>query len=177
MIYYLITSHFRKYFALIVFFFIISCGGWNPADVKDVPVNEGDRVKKNMEEGRGFQLFEKKTQGGVFQFASSNPLWRASLEIVDFIPLSSASYSGGLIVTDWYSQAGPNDESIKITVRFLSNQIRSDALSISVYKKKCKAYENCETINGGGSINQEIKLAILKRATQLEKSDFAKKKN
>ena len=175
MIYYLITSHFRKYFTLIVFFFIISCGGWNPADVKDVPVNEGDRVKKNMEEGRGFQLFDKKKQGGVFQFASSNPLWRASLEIVDFIPLSSASYSGGLIVTDWYSQENDNDESIKITIRFLSNEIRPDSINVLIYKKNCKSYENCQTLNGDDEVKNELKLAILKRATLIEAANLAKK--
>jgi hypothetical protein len=171
---------FNKFkYALLILIFLNSCSAlkYKQSNVKDNPVNEAERVAKNMEEGKGFKLFDDKKKGGVFQFASSNPLWRASIEVLDFIPLTNASYSGGIIITDWYSQAGPNDESIKITVRFLSNQIRSDALSISVYKKKCKAYENCETINGDGTINQEIKLAILKRATQLKKSDFAKKKN
>lgn len=170
---------FNKFkYALLILIFLNSCGAlkYKRADVKDVPVNEAERVAKNMETGKGFKLFDDKAKGGVFQFASSNPLWRASIDVLDFLPLTNASYSGGIIITDWYSQTGSSDESIKITIRFLSNEIRSDAISVSVYKKKCKAYESCETINGDGTINQEIKLAILKKATQLEKSDFAKKK-
>jgi hypothetical protein len=174
--YYLITSQFRKYFSLIIFIFIVSCSGiWDPADVKDVPVNEAERVKKNMEEGKGFKLFDKKETGGVFQFASSNPLWRASLEIVDFIPLSSASYSGGLIVTDWYSQENETEESIKITIRFLSNEIRPDSIDVLIYKKNCKSYENCQTLTGDDEVKNELKLAILKKATLLEAADLAKK--
>lgn len=170
---------FNKFkYAFLILIFLNSCSAlkFKRSDVKDNPVNEADRVAKNMETGKGFKLFDDKTKGGVFQFASSNPLWRASIEVLDFLPLTNASYSGGIIITDWYSQAGSSNESIKITIKFLSNEIRSDAIGVSVYKKKCKAYESCETINGDGTINQEIKLAILKKATQLEKSDFAKKK-
>jgi hypothetical protein len=68
--------------------------------------------------------------------ATSNPMWRASLEILDFLPLTTVDYSGGIIITDWYSDNGNND-SIKITVRFLSNEIRSDNLKIIVHKKNC----------------------------------------
>ena len=157
---------------IISVFGLNSCNG---ADARKVSPDPRERVKKNMEEGRGFQLFEKKTQGGVFQFASSNPLWRASLEIVDFIPLSSASYSGGLIVTDWYSQENDNDESIKITIRFLSNEIRPDSINVLIYKKNCKSYENCQTLNGDDEVKNELKLAILKRATLIEAANLAKK--
>ena len=64
-------------------------------------------------------------------------MWRASLETLDFLPLTTVDYSGGMIITDWYSENNNNNESIKITVRFLSNEIRSDSLKLIVHKKNC----------------------------------------
>ena len=129
-----------------------------------------------METGRGFKLFGGGEKGGVFQFASSNPLWRASLDILDFIPLSNVSYSGGIIITDWYSENNDKNESIKIIIKFLSNEIRPDAIDILVYKKNCKSFENCQSFQIKNAINQELKLSILKKASLIEKSDLAKKK-
>ena len=103
-------------FFFLILFFLTSCGKiWDPADARKVPTNAKDRVAKNIEEGRGFKLLGKK-QGGTFQFASSNPLWRASLDVLDFLPLTNASYSGGVIITDWYSDDNleKKNESIKI---------------------------------------------------------------
>tara|TARA_B100000795_G_C22784036_1_gene433694 strand:- start:80 stop:616 length:537 start_codon:yes stop_codon:yes gene_type:complete len=163
---------------IIILFSLNSCGGGllRPADVKDVPVNEADRVEKNMETGRGFKLFGGEDKGGVFQFASSNPLWRASLDILDFIPLTNVSYSGGIIITDWYSENNDKNESIKIIIKFLSNEIRPDAIDILVYKKNCKSFENCQSFQIKNAINQELKLSILKKASLIEKLDLAKKK-
>ena len=82
------------------------------------------RVEKNIQEGRGMRLFggdDKK--GGTFDFASSNELWRASLDTIDFMPLASVNYGGGIIITDWYSD-GSSDEAIKISIRFLTNEVR-----------------------------------------------------
>jgi hypothetical protein len=163
---------------IIILFSLNSCGGGllRPADVKDVPINEADRVEKNMETGRGFKLFGGEDKGGVFQFASSNPLWRASLDILDFIPLTNVSYSGGIIITDWYSENNDKNESIKIIIKFLSNEIRPDAIDILVYKKNCKSFENCQSFQIKNAINQELKLSILKKASLIEKLDLAKKK-
>ena len=49
----------------------------------------------------------------TYQFSSSNPMWRASLEILDFLPLTTVDYSGGIIITDWYGEENEND-AIKI---------------------------------------------------------------
>ena len=167
-----------RYLLILVLLVLNSCGGgfFKPADVKDVPVNEKDRVKKNMAEGKGIKLFGGGNKGGDFQFASSNPMWRASLDVLDFIPLTNASYSGGLIITDWYSELTDKNESIKITIKFLSNEIRPDALEILVFKKNCKSFENCQTFKSNSNINKELKLAILKKASQIEKSKLANKK-
>ena len=102
-----------------------SCGGKLPgADAKKYPPNPKERVKNNLEQGKGFRLDTalKGGRGGDFEFASSNELWRASLDVIDFMPLTSANYSGGIIITDWYSEQNEN-ESIKITIRFLSNEV------------------------------------------------------
>ena len=113
-------------------------------------------------------------KGGTFDFASSNELWRASLDTIDFMPLASANYSGGIIITDWYSDETNSNESIKITIRFLTNEIRSDALDIKIFKKDCDANQNCSMYEEQGEINLEIKKSILKKAALYEKE---KKKN
>ena len=120
---------------------------------KDVPVNVKDRVKKNQEEGKGFTLVVYGKSGGTFQFASSNPLWRASLDILDFMPITNASYSGGIIITDWYDE-NDSQNSIKITVKFLSNEIRPDGLQVIVYKK------NCKSLRAANQIKKMVKLIV-----------------
>jgi len=147
-----ISNSFIKSFLLILILFTMnSCIKFKNAPVKDFPVNVNDRVKKNLEEGKGIRIFGGNKNGGTFQFASANPLWRASLDILDFVPITNASYSGGILITDWYDDKEKN-EAIKITVRFLSNEIRSDAIDVIVYKKNCKAFENCQTNNLNSSI-------------------------
>ena len=130
-------------FLTLIPLFLYSCNGKIPgADARKFPANPEERVKKNLEEGRGFtlnnDLFES-GKGGVFEFASANELWRASLDIIDFMPLSSVNYSGGVIITDWYSSDQSSNESIKISIRFLTNEIRSDALKIKVFNRNCEA--------------------------------------
>ena len=151
-----------------------SCGLYKRSDVKDNPVNVQDRVKKNIQEGRGVRFGKGATRGGDFDFASSNPLWRASIEIFDFVPLTNASYSGGIIITDWFSAENKNLENtreLKITVKFLTNEIRADAVDVSVFEKIC-VIEKCETNKVKSKLEKEIKLAILKKATLMEKEGF-----
>ena len=152
------------------------CAGFNQTDARKFPPNPELRVKKNLEEGRGFRLSEEfgKTRGGVFEFASSNELWRASLDVIDFMPLSSVNYSGGIIVTDWYSENNSPNESIKISIRFLTNEIRSDALDIKVFYKKCKDILNCKIVEKSGSLVTELKKKILGKATEYKKENTKK---
>ena len=103
----------------------------------EVPINVKDRVKKNIEEGKGFRLMGGNKKGGTFDFASSNELWRATLDTIDFMPLVSANYSGGIIITDWYNDASSSGQSVKISVRFLTNEVRSDALDVKIFTKNC----------------------------------------
>ena len=145
-----------------------SCGSKLPgADARKYPTDPELRVKQNLSEGRGFRLSENflgNSRGGVFEFASSNELWRASLDTIDFMPLASVNYSGGIIITDWYSTDQTSNESIKISIRFLTNEIRSDALDIKVFNKKCLTQSNCVISEKQGNINTELKIKILKTA-------------
>ncbi len=158
-------------FLIFVLIILNSCGIYRPVDSREIPVNEAERVKKNIEEGRGIRLGNGSKKGGDFQFASSNPMWRASLETLDFLPLANADYSGGIIISDWYSPDENKNESIKITVRFLSNEIRPDGIEVIIFRKNCKIYENCKVINSSSNIGNEIKLAIIKRAVEIERVD------
>ena len=150
--------------------FLNSCGGKLPgADARKYPPNPEARVKKNIEEGRGFRLSDVgKNKGGTFEFASSNELWRASLDTIDFMPLASVNYSGGIIITDWYS-SNVDNESIKISIRFLTNEVRSDALDIKVFNRKCNVQFNCVITEKSGNLVSELTNKILKTAAVYQK--------
>ena len=173
------THYLKVVFILILSGLLLSgCNGKLGGDARKFPDDPKLRVKKNMEEGRGFRVNDafKSTRGGVFEFASSNELWRASLDIIDFMPLTSVNYSGGIIITDWYSTDQSSNESIKISIRFLSNEIRADALDIKVFNKKCLTQTNCVISEKTGNITIELKQKILKTAAIYEKEKKDKKK-
>ena len=165
--------------AIIIFNFLYSCGIYRPSDARKVSPNSKERVKKNLEEGRGMSI-NKMLKGGSggtnYQFASSNPMWRATLEILDFLPLANVDYSGGIVTTDWYNEGTSLDESIKITVRFLTNEIRSDGIRIIVHKKRCNVEQSCKISKITSAIEQELKVAILKKAILFEKEYNKNKK-
>ena len=151
-----------------------SCGIYRKTDTREIPTNANDRIVKNVKEGKGFKIGNIGNRGsGNFQFASSNPLWRASLEKLDFAPLNNVDYAGGIIVTDWFGGENSNEE-IKITIRFLTNEIRSDAINVIIHKKVCSTQNNCKTIKIDNELNGEIKFEILKKAAQIKNSDVAK---
>ena len=159
--------------------FTAGCNGKFPgADARKVSADPAERVKKNLEEGRGITLNEVfgSQQGGKFDFASSNELWRASLDVIDFMPLTSVNYSGGIIITDWYSDSNNPSESIKISIRFLTNEIRSDALDIKVFNRKClDSLINCKITVTNKVLANEINKEILKKAAIYEKENLLKK--
>ncbi len=144
-----------------------SCGG---ADARKVSPDPAKRVQKNLEEGKGFRLMDAvgKEKSGDFSFASANELWRASLDTIDFMPLASVNYSGGIIVTDWYSD-GNTDEALKISIRFLTNEVRSDALDIKIFYKKCRDIINCKITEKTGTLVTELKKKILSKAAVYKK--------
>ena len=163
---------------IVVVGFLSSCGIYKPVDARKVSPNADQRVKKNLEEGKGFTIMgafggSDKTS---YQFASSNPMWRATLEILDFLPLTNVDYSGGIITTDWYNEGTSSAESIKITVRFLTNEIRADGLKIIVHKKYCSVQQQCKVKKISSVLENELRVAILKKAVIFEKDSKGKKK-
>ncbi len=154
-----------------------SCGGFKKVDQRERPTNPEERRRQAVNEGRGTginDLFNKRRSTN-FEFSSSNPMWRASLETLDFLPLMTVDYSGGVIISDWYSE-GSSNEAIKLTIRFLSNEVRSDSLKIIVHKKICDKNLNCRTIvSQSNLIKDELRSTILRKAALLEKSSKKKK--
>ena len=158
-------------FLLLLLVKLNSCGIYRPVSAKDYPPEPEKRVQKNLQEGKGFTIMGSmnKNKSGDFDFATSNEMWRASLDILDFMPLTSADYGGGLIITDWYSDQGNSNDSIKISIRFLSNEIRADALKIKVFSKQCEITANCKISQSNPKIENELKVAILKKAAKYKK--------
>ena len=173
--------------SLILSFSLSSCGMGKklkdlhkPVDLRKEPLDPDARAQRNIEEGRGITLGNLgKTKNTTYEFSTSNPMWRASLEVLDFIPLSTVDYSGGIIITDWYSDSSQNNtESLKISVRFLSNELRSDSLKIIVHKKNCANTDNCKIVllPNSSKIKSELLSVILNKAALMEKTSKEKKK-
>ena len=170
-----------KFLTFVIFTSILlnSCGFYKRSDIKDNPVNVDERVKKNVQEGRGFRFGQGATRGGDFDFASSNPLWRSAVEVLDFVPLTNASYSGGIIITEWFSSENNSETTnreLKLTIQFVSNEIRADAIKVLVFEKIC-LQNNCKTKKIKSKLEGELKLAILKKAALFERDDFKKYKD
>lgn len=170
-----------NYFKIISIFsiiiFIAGCGS-KFGDARKTPTNALERARKNVEQGRGAGLGDLLGRGGntSYEFSSSNPMWRASLETLDFLPLNTVDYSGGMIISDWYSDNSSND-SLKITIRFLSNEVRSDSLKIIVHQKNCTANQNCRVkLMESSTIINELRSTIVRKAAVLEKEAKTKKK-
>ena len=166
------TKIMPKLLFLLLFLIYTSlngCGLYKKVDARKVSPNVNERAETNIKEGKGYKIFDAKRNimgGGAFQFANSNGLWRASLDVIDFMPLSSVNYSGGIIITDWYSENNNPNESIKISIRFLTNEIRSDALDIKIFNRKCEnSTFNCKFTDSSDVLVAELKKEILKKAT------------
>ena len=156
-----------------------ACEAIKPKKVsaKDFPPDPRKRVQKNIEDGKGFRIMGGSKTGTNYEFASSNPLWRATLDTLDFMPLATANYSGGIVITDWYSESNSPTESVKISVRFLTNEIRSDALDINIFLKKCSQnLTNCSISKNNNDLVADLNLNILKKATKYQKETIDKNK-
>ena len=166
------------YFLILIF--LKACNGKIPgADARKIPYDPNERVKRNLEEGKGFRIddaFGNKGGSGNFDFATANELWRASLDTIDFMPIATANYSGGILITDWYSDNDNLNESIKISIRFLTNEVRSDAIDIKIFYKICENVVNCKITQQSGNLKAELTKEILKKAavyaSQTQEKEF-----
>ncbi len=175
-----ITKYLEKMKQFSLFILILTltsgCLKWDPPDLRKVPGNAKEKREANMKEGKGFRInnvLKGNTGTGSFEFASSNEMWRASLELLDFTPLQNVDYSGGIIVTDWFTEDNSKD-SIKITIRFLSNEIRADGIKVIIHKKICKKIDECKIMTLESTLSQEIKLAILRKAAKIKEDEIIK---
>ncbi len=161
---------FLSFFVLLIL--LNSCGGWNPQSSRDQPVSGPERARKNVEEGKGVSL--KGFVGGRdgktnYEFSTSNPMWRAAFDVIDFMPLTTVDYSGGTIITDWYSDDRAPNESLKFTIRFLSSEIRADSVKVIIHRKICGQKENCTIKKISSKLEGEIRTAIVKKAALMDK--------
>ena len=170
-------STFTKIFLITIFIFQVGCSKNSELD-QNRPLSAKEKRKQNIAEGKGASLGSilGKARGGTsYEFSSSNPMWRASLETLDFLPLTTVDYSGGIIITDWYSDNSSINESIKITIRFLSNEIRSDSVKIIIHKKTCKNLNCVTSASPSNLIRDELRATILRKASLFEKDKKNKK--
>ena len=171
-------TFFQLFYIILVSMFLNQCGIYKKSDARKIPTNANDRVQKNLEEGRRIKFGNiGKGGSGKFEFASSNEMWRATIDILDFVPLNNVDYGGGIVITDWYNEQNEDNSAIKIMVQFLSNDVRADGIKITVYNKTCKiknGSNNCSTNINDSGIGQELKLAILKKASKLKNESDTK---
>lgn len=97
-----------------------------------------------------------KNTSNTFEFSTSNVLWRATLNNLSFLPLVNADYSGGIIIYDWFSEKTDN-QSIKISVRFLSNELKSSSIVVAGHKKVCDDMGKCFIEKLDNKFTNEIK--------------------
>jgi len=164
---------------ILIFITLTACGVYEKVDQREMPDGAQAKARKNIEEGKGVSIggLGKGLRKTTYEFSTSNPMWRASLETLDFLPLTTVDYSGGIIITDWYSDSNSAKESIKISLRFLANEIRSESLKVIVHQKTCSANLNCRvTLLPNTKIKEELHATILRKAALLEKESKKKKK-
>lgn len=168
-------------FLLIYLILLPACNIYKRSDIKDNPVEVNKRVANNIKEGKGirFGKLGGGNSGGTFDFASSNSMWQATLETLEFVTFTNASYSGGIIITDWFNDNSGKDNlrDLKITIRFLSNEVRADGLKIDIHERICskKDSNSCKINKIDTNISSELKIAILKRAASIENNITTKK--
>jgi Domain of unknown function (DUF3576). len=171
-------SLFTKFILIVMSsVLLISCGGWDPQSARKVPVKGPERAAKNVKEGKGVSLRDFTKRGTTtYEFSTSNPMWRAAFDVIDFMPLVTVDYSGGTIITDWYTDNRAPNESLKFTIRFLSSELRADSIKIIIHKKVCAEKSNCVIKKISSKLEDEIRTAIVKRAATFEKDMKENKK-
>jgi|TARA_B100001093_G_scaffold452586_1_gene460726 hypothetical protein len=173
----------KLFSSFLILSLLFSCGGFKKVDTRKVPTNAQERAKINVAEGRGVSIkgiLDRTKGSNNYEFSTANPMWRATLEILDFLPMTTVDYSGGMIITDWYADTSSSnkiEDSIKISIRFLSNEVRSDSLKVIIHKKICNTTSSCTVkILNNSTISEEIRTSIIKKAALLEKQAKNKKK-
>jgi len=166
-------------FLFLLFLFTNNCAKTDPVTGEKILIEPNSKIKAEnaAKDGKGiFGDIGGKKSATVFDFATSNVLWRASLKSLEFMPLINADYSGGVIVYDWYSENLNSNEQIKVSVRFVNNEVRSDSIEVLIHKKVCDTNNKCITTRMDKNFTSEIKDKILTSARQM-RIEESKKEN
>ena len=159
----------QSLFLILIFFLVQSCSKTDPVTGERILIEPNPQKRAEAARDASGGIFGNINRPGNNQttvnFATTNVLWKASLKTLDFIPLQSVDYAGGILITDWYSDEKGGGDFIKITVRFLDNELRSNSLNVITHKKICsKGNDNCSVIKLGENFNDEIKDSIIQTA-------------
>jgi hypothetical protein len=165
---------------IVVFFAVFGCSSkTDPTTGEKILIdpNPNNKAREFVEKGGGiFGNIGKDKSNTNYDFATSNILWRATIKSLDFMPMINADYSGGMIIYDWYSENINSNEQIKIQVRFLSSELRSESIQIIAHKKICAENEKCKTSKADEKFSSQIKESILTSARILRIEEAKKEK-
>jgi len=174
------NNNFFKVLLIIYIFLLNSCSKPDPVTGKTevIEPNPYKRAQQFAEKGGGIfgDINKVGRSSGNFEFSTSNVLWRATLKNLEFLPLLNADYGGGIIIYDWYSQSNNPNEQIKISVQFLSNELRSDSVKIIAHKKICDNFNKCSNVSSDQKFAETIKDSIVASARTLKIEEAKKEK-
>jgi len=163
----------------LLFLITSNCAKIDPVTGEKILIEPNTKIKAENAAKNGNGIFGEiggKKSATVFDFATSNILWRATLKSLEFMPLINADYSGGVIVYDWYGENLNSNEQVKVSVRFMNNEVRSDSIEVLIHKKVCDTNNKCNTTKMDRNFTSEIKDKILVSA-RLMKIEESKKEN
>jgi len=173
-----------KKLQLIIFLFIIlvifsACAKTDPVTGEKVLIETDPNKKAREAADKGGGFIGNISRDGnrsspIVDFANSNVLWRATLKTLEFLPLSNTDYTGGVISYDWYSENG--NEEIKVTVRFLSNELKSDSIQIISHKRTCTNLNSCTVKKTDEYLANEIRDTIIASARKMKIEEAKKEK-
>lgn len=119
---------------------------------------------------------ENDDNSGTTGIGVNSFLWRASLDTISFMPLASADPFGGTIITDWYSPAETPNERFKLNVFILDKQLRSDGVSVKLFRQNLKGGSWRDSTSTDTTARQ-LEDAILTRARQMRVDQIGRDKD
>jgi hypothetical protein len=172
---------FINFLKLLTLLFILACSKADPVNNEGEVIDPNPKNRARAYADKGGGIFGdinnvKKSGSNTYDFATSNIMWRATLKTLNFLPLSNADYSGGVIIYDWYADNLNSKEQIKISVRFLNNELRSDSIDITAHKRICETLDRCVVSKLNNNFSNDIKDNILSAARSLKIEETKKEK-
>jgi len=165
------SKRFLRIVAALTLVSLTACEGIS----REAPDAEGAEDRLRRESGKVFGDInllggrdDQETNSGI---GVNGFLWRASLDTLSFLPLSSADPFGGVIITDWYAPPESPAERFKVTVYILGRELRSDGVKVAVFRQKRETDSEWIDANAGKNTSTSLENAILTRARELRISN------